>query len=320
MVAGLVMPNLLISAGRRVIAARPPSRGRSLWNRGVQCRTGLSETVRVAPIYSVCLNNVYCRGVSVSDMEAKNPVKSVETATGILDALKERGGATVTELSEALGVTKGTVHNHLSTLAAERYVVQRDGEYHLGTLFFEYGEHVKAQHAELFALAVPEVDKLAAETGELGNLFVEEHGQGIYLYRAAGDQALNLDTGVGASVDLHNTALGKAILAFTPAERVEAILDRHGMAETTESTITDRTELFEELERIRERGVALDLEERVVGVQCVAAPIQTKDGRVLGAISVAGPTSRLGLEERAADLVELVANTADVISINATYD
>lgn len=253
-------------------------------------------------------------------MEAKNPVKSVETATGILEALKEREGATVTELTDDLEITKGTVHNHLSTLAAQRYVVKRDGEYHLGTLFFEYGEYVKDQHERILDLAVPEIEKLASETGELGNLLVEEHGQGIYLYRATGDEALNLDTGVGASVDLHNTALGKAILAFTPKERVEAILDRHGMKGTTENTITDREEFFEALERVRDRGVALDLEERVIGVQCVAAPIQTKDGRVLGAISIAGPTSRLKLDEGADELVELVANTADVISINATYD
>lgn len=253
-------------------------------------------------------------------MKAKNPIKSVETATRILAKLKEQDGATVTELSDGLGVTKGTVHNHLSTLASQRYVVQRDGKYHLGTLFFEYGEYVKSQHAHLLDLAVPELEKLAEETGELANLLVEEHGQGIYLYRAAGNQALSLDTGVGASVDLHNTALGKAILAFSPRDRVEAILDRHGMARTTENTITSRGDFFEELDRVREGGVALDIEERVVGVQCIAAPIQRKDGDVLGAISVAGPTSRLKLDEGAEELVELVANAADVISINATYE
>lgn len=253
-------------------------------------------------------------------MEAKNPVKSVETTIQILKSLKEMDGATVTELSNELGLTKGTVHNHLSTLASHAFVVKRGQEYHLGMLFFELGQYIKNQQQQLYDLAVPEIEKLAAETGELGNLLVEEHGQGIYLYRAAGEQALSLDTGVGTRVDLHNTGLGKAILAFMPRERVEEILDRHGMARTTENTITDREELFEELENIRERGVAFDMEERVIGVQCVAAPIQTKDGRVLGAISVAGPTTRMKLEEGAGDLVELVANTADVISINATYD
>lgn len=253
-------------------------------------------------------------------MEAKNPIKSVETTMRVIRALKERDGATVTVLADELDLTKGTVHNHLSTLASEGFVSRTDEGYRLGNLFFEFGQYIRKQHQQLLELCVPEVEKLAEQTGELGNLLVEEHGQGIYFYRASGDQALSLDTGVGTRVDLHNTALGKAILAHEPRERVEEIIDRHGMERTTEHTITSREALFEELERIRERGVAFDMEERVIGVQCVAAPVQTKDGRVLGAISVAGPSSRLKLEEGADDLVELVANTADVISINATYE
>lgn len=253
-------------------------------------------------------------------MTAKNPVKSVETTIRLIHALKELNGATVTELSEATGVTKGTVHNHLSTLVSHDFVVQNDTEYRLGMLLFELGEYSKSQYRYIYDLAVPEVEKLAQKTGELGNLLVEEHGQGFYLHRASGDQALSLDTGVGARVDLHNTALGKAILAHKSRGRIEEIIDRHGMEQTTENTIGSREELFEELARIRDRGVAYDMEERVIGVQCVAAPIQTKDGRVLGSISVAGPTSRLQLGAGNEELTELVANTADVISINATYE
>lgn len=253
-------------------------------------------------------------------MEAKHPIKSVEKTISIVQALKELDGATVTELADELDLTKGTIHNHLSTLASAGFVDRADDGYRLGILFFEFGQYIRKQYQDLLDLSVPEIEKLAERTGELGNLLVEQHGQGVYFYRASGEQALSLDTGVGARVDLHNTALGKAILAHTPADRVEEIIDRHGMARTTENTIRSREELFDEFEQIRERGVAFDLEERVIGVQCVAAPLQTKDGRILGAISVAGPSSRMKLEEGADDLVDLVANAADVISINATYD
>jgi len=253
-------------------------------------------------------------------MEAENPIKSVETTLQIIETLKHLEGATVTELANELDCTKGTVHNHLATLASRGFVVQRDDEYRLGIILFGYGQHIREEYDRIYDLAVPELEKLAERTGELANLFVEEHGQGIYLHRTAGEQALSLDTGVGTIVDLHNTALGKAILAHMSSERVDKIIDRHGLTETTPNTLTSRKALYENLETIHERGVAFDCEERVIGVQCIAAPIVTKDGRVLGSISVAGPTSRMNLEDGAPELNELVANTADVISINATYE
>jgi DNA-binding IclR family transcriptional regulator len=251
-------------------------------------------------------------------MDAKDPGKSVEAAIRILEALQENDGMTVTGLSNILDLSKGTVHNHLSTLAANALVTTNGDEYQLGIRFFEFGEYVK-RHQHIYDLGVPEVEKLAGETGELGNLLIEEHGKGIYLYRASGQQALTLDTGVGVRVSLHNTALGKAILANLPEKRVEEILDEHPLEATTENTITSREALYDELEDVRKSGIAYDLEERVIGVQCVAAPVITTDGHVLGAISIAGPTSRMKLENGSSDLTELVSNTADVISINATY-
>jgi len=97
---------------------------------------------------------------------------------------------------------------------------------------------------------------------------------------------------VGTRAPLHSTGLGKAILAHLPEERVESIVDHHGMPASTPETITDRDELFDALERIRDRGFAFDDEERLRGLRCVAAPILANDD-VVGAISVSGPTNRL---------------------------
>ncbi|WP_101297982.1 IclR family transcriptional regulator [Halegenticoccus soli] len=250
--------------------------------------------------------------------EARNPVKSVRTTARILRALKELDSAGVTELSERLGLTKGTVHNHLSTLEENEFVV-RDGEkYRLGILFFEFGEQTK-RAKKIYGVGVPEVEKLADRTDELASLLIEEHGRGIYLHRARGEQALTLDTRIGARVYLHNTGLGKAILAHLPRERTERILDRHGLPRTTENTIDSRDALFEELDRVRERGYAIDDEERATGIRCVAAPVTTSDGAVHGAVSVAGPTSRIKGDRLETAIPDLVQNAANVISINLTY-
>lgn len=97
------------------------------------------------------------------------------------------------------------------------------------------------------------------------------------------------------------------------------ILDTHGMPQSTRHTITDREVLFEKLEEIRERGIAYCGQERVEGLQCVATPILSTDDRVLGAISVAGPTTRIEGERFRTEIPELVMQAANVIEINVTY-
>lgn len=249
---------------------------------------------------------------------AKNPIKAVENTVAILKKMAELEGAGVTELANQLDITKGTVHNHLSTLEENELVVKDSDQFRLGLRFFEFGKQIEDQH-KIYEVGKSEVDKLAEETGELGNIFVEEHGQGIYLYRAKGENALSLDTGIGSRVNLHRTALGKAILAYLSEERIDEIIEKHGLEPSTEHTLTTRTALFENLEQIRERGYALDMEERAEEIRCVAAPVITNDGIVRGAVSVAGPASRMHKEHLESKVADKVKRAANVISINLSY-
>lgn len=160
---------------------------------------------------------------------------------------------------------------------------------------------------------------LAEETGELANLLVEEHGKGLYLYRAQGENAVQTDSYIGQRVSLHNTALGHAILAHLPRKRVNEIIDRHGLPATTENTITEPEELFNRLEKVRKEGVAFDDEERVKGLRCVAVPIVSNDESVEGAISISGPTSRFQDQKFRNVLPEKLEKAANVIELNITY-
>jgi DNA-binding IclR family transcriptional regulator len=249
---------------------------------------------------------------------AKNPVGSVRTTAAILKKVAALDDAGVTELTNELDITKGTVSNHLATLEEAGLVVNDGDQYRLGLRFFEFGERVKNQH-KIYQVGMPEVDKLAEETGELGNILVEEHGQGIYLYRAKGENALSLDTGIGSRVYLHQTALGKAILAHLSEDRVNEIIDEHGLEPSTNNTITTRGALFENFEQIREQGYALDNEERAEGIRCVAAPVITNDSLVRGAISVAGPASRMSGDHLRSTVVDMVIRAANVTSINLSF-
>lgn len=248
---------------------------------------------------------------------AKNPVLATRRSLEIVEALREFDGVRVTTLADHLGINKGTVHNHLSTLRDHGYVIKDGNEYRLGLKFFELGEFVRKRNP-LFAIAKPELDKLAAESGELANLMVEESGYGIYLYIAEGENALSLDTSMGTRQHLHTSAAGKAILANMSRERVKELVDARDLAAATPNTLTSAEALYEELETVRARGIAFDDEERTEGVRCVASPIIDLNHDLLGAVSVSGPVSRMS-EDRLDELVDMVNNTATVIRINVSY-
>ena len=249
---------------------------------------------------------------------ADNTVKTARTTFRILETLKEHNGATLTELTEEFTLSKTSIHNDLNTLERDGYVVKEGNIYRVGLKILDLGGH--AQHKErMYDIAKDEVTALAEETGELANLLVEEHGKGVYLHRARGEAAVKTDSYIGQQVYLHNTALGNAILAHLPEERVDEILDRHGMPASTENTITSRDELFATLETIRENGYALDDEARVKGLRCVAVPIINNDEEVEGAISVSGPTSRFQGERFQHELPEKLQKVANIVELNITY-
>jgi DNA-binding IclR family transcriptional regulator len=264
------------------------------------------------------LNPRHELGAMVSDHKAKNPVSATKTAFEIIQALQDLDGAGITELAAELDKSKGSVHNHLSTLYEMGYVTKEGSTYNVGIRFLEHGIYARKRRP-LYENGRPEVDTLAEETGEMANLLVEEHGKGIYLHRATGENAVNVDAQIGTRVHLHNTALGKAILAYLPQARVESILDRHGMPSTTDRTIDDRETLFDRLELVRERGVAFDDEERLPGLQCLAVPVLNDDGKPEGALSVSAPTRRMADNPLESEVVGLLKDTANIIKLNITY-
>lgn len=249
---------------------------------------------------------------------ARNPVKSLETTVEIIETLKELRSAQLGELASALDMNKSTVHNHLSTLREHEYVV-KDGEtYQLSLQFLTVGGILRDE-IDLFEAAKPRVDDLAAESGELVTLATHERGRGVVLYRARGENAVELDTHIGAQLTLHNSALGKAILGNLPEAQMKRVIDQRGLPSETPNTITDEETIFEELERVAEQGWAYDDEERWRGLRCVAASILTEDGAVEGAVSISTAKSRMASDADQAEYVDAVKNTANLIELSIDY-
>lgn len=250
---------------------------------------------------------------------AKHPVKATKTTFQIIRALIQLNGGRITELSDHLGLPKSNVHNYLSTLLEEGYVIKREQKYHISLRFLEIGAFARNQQ-ELFHIARSEVSDLAKRTGERINLAVPENGMVVYIYHDSGDEGIELDAYTGRRYLMHCTGLGKAILAHYDQDSVNEILDTHGMPARTENTITDRDELFTELREVREKGVAFDREERYNGLRCVAVPIvNNRTGSVEGAISVSAPKSRLKGEELEENFPTVLKDSVNVIELNVNY-
>lgn len=254
----------------------------------------------------------------MTEDESPRTLKTVETNWEIIHLLEERNGARVTEIAEILNLPKSTVSSHLATLKNYKYAVNIDGEYRLSLYFLNLGEYVRNRN-RLYQAGREEVERLAQDTEEYTHLVAKEYGRAIYLYEGRGKQAVGEDyfsKKFEKPVYLHSSAYGKAILACLPKSQVERVIHEHGLPKRTENTITTGEELFEELEQIREQGFSLNDEEELRGMRAVGAPVQNGEGRVLGAVSVSKPTSRMKDEEFRKEIPELVVSTANVIEVN----
>lgn len=247
-----------------------------------------------------------------------NRVNAVDTTCEILEAIKEHNGAGVTELATELDYAKSAIHKHLVTLQDNNYVISRNNEYRISLQFLEMAEHVKEQLG-VYDIVRKAVDDLAQETGEVVQFAIEEHEQAVCLYKSRGEKAVETASSIGERERLHSTALGKTILAHLPEERVHKILDNQRMTESTPNTITDRDELFDHLEMIRQRGYAVDDEENIRGLRCVGAPVIGPEENIFGALSVSGPARRMNEERIETELKEHLLNAANVIEINSKF-
>lgn len=248
----------------------------------------------------------------------RNEVKTARTTLQLLEVLKEKDTATVSEIADMFELSKSSIHNYLNTLERDGYVIKEGAEYRVSLRLLDIGGYARHRR-RIFEVAKDEVTKLAEVTGEMANLLVEENGQGVYLHRAHGENAVKTDSYVGQRVFLHNTGLGNAILANLSDNRVDQIINEHGLPSSTENTISTREELFETLREIRETGVAFDDEARVKGLRCVAVPIVNNNDEVEGAISVSGPTSRFQGERFREVLPKKLVDSANIIELNITY-
>jgi DNA-binding IclR family transcriptional regulator len=240
-------------------------------------------------------------------------VQSVDRALLVLEIVAKLGQAGVTEIAAELGVHKSTVSRLLAVLESRGYVEQVSGrgKYRLG---FSIARLARASSGRLDLVKFSQdvCDGLAADVGETTNVAILAGDRIINVAEAIGPAEITLRTWVGQSCPAHATSSGKVLLAGLDAEDVRSRFGA-GLETFTDNTVAKIADLQRQLAIVRERGWASVSEELEVGLNAVAAPVYDDDAQVIAALSVSGPSYRLG-EDKFEEIAKRTIAAAEMIS------
>lgn len=238
-------------------------------------------------------------------------VQSVDRALTLLELIsKDPEGCRLSDLARAAGLAASTTHRLLMALE-QRGFAQVDastGRWHVGRAAHSVGV-TWGKARTLLAPATPFLRRLRDATRETANLGIIENGKVITIAQAESREIMRAISPPGGSAPIFCSGMGKAIIATWPDEYIDRLVDEYGFHAATSHSLTRREQLHAEIAEIRQQDYAMDNEEFVPGLRCVAAVVRGFGGDAIGAVSVSGLSIRMTEDKvaRCADLVRQVA-------------
>jgi DNA-binding IclR family transcriptional regulator len=222
------------------------------------------------------------------------PIESVDNALRLLLMFRDRGEIRLSEAREALGVAQSTAHRLMAMLAYHDFVRQDPGSraYRAGPALIDVGLCV-VRSMDIRAIARPFLEDLMRQVGETVHLATLEGPGARFLDAVESEQALRVVGRTGRVLPAHATSIGKAMLAALPDEEIDRIYPAEILPALTTRTITTRSDLHAELQRVRKRGYASNAGESEDGVSSIGVAVVNSTGRPVAAVSVAAPVSRM---------------------------
>jgi DNA-binding IclR family transcriptional regulator len=238
-------------------------------------------------------------------------VDGAELTARVLALVLERSPRTVVELETAAGGSADGVRAALDALERHGLVEWDAGRTHVspGPREVRYAQAGR----DLATLAEPAMRRLASESGETVNLMVRTAAGAEAVAQVDGRHVLGVSNWIGREVPDHCSAAGKIFLAFGASTLPSGQLERR-----TPATIVDRPLLERELDSVRRQGYATIVDELELGLAAVAAPVRDHEGGVVAAMSIAGPTARLG-NARLGLLGRVAIEQAHAVSVQLGY-
>jgi len=254
-------------------------------------------------------------------MRSSKLSKIVKDVLSLLEVLcKKNYPIGITELSNIMLAGKNAIFQKIKILEELEYIEQDSysKNYSLTTKLLELvNESLKGYYERTNIHKY--LKTIAEQTGECTYFGIKnKKNRVVYVDRYESENAMTVNANMGDSPLPHCTAHGKALLAFLTLEEIEEVI-KEGLEKFTENTITEKQKLLEELRNIREKGYSFDNEERMVGVQCIAAPIFNSRKEVIGAIGISGMAQNITLD-KVESYANIIKNIAKKVSINIGND
>jgi len=243
-------------------------------------------------------------------------IRVIERTIGVLNLLSKKMPQNLTQISSELEMNRSTVFRILKTLESYNFVAldKKSKEYRLGLRCLELaGDYYDKD--DLRKIAIDDLTWLRDKTGESVHLGILDKMEVLYIEKLQGLHAIGLmASALGRRSPTYCTGLGKVLIAYEDHNEVRSYFSQCGMKRFTPSTIRSVDELIGQLKIIKKNGYALDLEEHEPEVYCVATPIKNSEGKVVAAISISGPKSRMGNIKGNQELVDIAICAAQRIS------
>lgn len=248
----------------------------------------------------------------------------IQAVSHALDLLEQFHGETdelgVTELSKRLKLHKNNVFRLLATLESRGYIEQNKvtENYRLGLKTLELGQTFIKQMG-LLRQSRPVIEDLVKTCNETTYIGVLKDFNIIYLDCIETSMTVRAVPRVGSRMPAYCTAAGKVQIAYMSDEEIDIYLPSRELQKYTSNSITDREELKKQLAIIAEQGYAIDNEELDEGVRSVGAPIRDYTRRIIGAVSISGPSMRFSDERINKELIPMVIKASEEISAKLGY-
>jgi IclR family transcriptional regulator, pca regulon regulatory protein len=231
----------------------------------------------------------------------------------------------IADIADELGLSRSTNHRYITTLAALGYLEQvtNGRKYQLGTRAGDVGMAALSSLG-LREPALPYLRELRIRSRCTASLAILDSAMNIlYVARVRsyqpGQHEIDLGQRVGTRLPAHCTAMGKLLLAYLPEEEQHEAIKAMKLPRRTPHTIISKAMLRVELERIRERGIAINDRELTPNLHAIAAPVRAQSGEVIAAVNIAANSSRISHEELTHGLRPHLLVAADRISARLGY-
>ncbi|MDR3440717.1 IclR family transcriptional regulator [Telmatospirillum sp.] len=228
--------------------------------------------------------------------DEKTGVPALVKGFGILDLIANEPGLGFAAIQQRLGLPKSSCHLLIGTLCRLGAIqMQADRGYVLGLRLFELGA-LAANQRHIDREAMPFLRTLARDVQLTCHLGVREGLKAVYLAKVECEREIMINTWVGKRISLNSSSLGKVLLAWLPDAELDEILEHLEWTRKCPNTLTDPREFKAHLAEVRARGWAVDDQEDIQNIRCLAAPVVNVQGEVIAALSVVGTVLELDVD------------------------